>query len=133
MDDSMNSMIGTSTGTSSTAIGGTLTIDSSNLTMNTSSLTWANSPISISSTPFTFSDSGSPSIHARGDVIVDGDLKIQGESIKELLEQVKDKLAIFTPNTELEERWDKLRELRCQYLELEKDILEKEEIAFVTL
>lgn len=127
MDDSMNSMMHTSTGTSSTVIGGNLTVDTSKLTIDTSTLTWASSPISISS-PYTFSDSGSSSIHARGDVIVDGDLKIQGESIKELLEEIKDKLAIFTPNLELEERWNKLRELRQQYLELEKDILEKEEI-----
>lgn len=68
------------------------------------------------------------SIHATGDVIIDGDLKIQGESIKDLLEEIKDKLAIFKPNSELEEQWETLRELKRQYVELEKDILEKKEI-----
>ena len=68
------------------------------------------------------------SIHATGDVAIDGDLKIQGESIKDLLEEIKDKLAIFKPNLELEERWETLRELKRQYIKLEKDILEKEEI-----
>lgn len=111
------------------------TLDIGNLSIDYSStLTWTNSPISISAAPYIFSDSSdsgnisNSSIHASGDVIVDGDLKIQGESIKELLEEIKDKLAILKPNPELEERWEKLKELRRQYVELEKDILEKEEI-----
>lgn len=111
-DDTIDSIIYTTTGISSTAIGGTLTIDTSNSTWNSTSI----------------SSSYTGALHSRGDMIVDGDLKIQGESIKELLEEIKDKLAIFKPNTELEEKWEKLRELRRQYLELEKDILEKEEI-----
>jgi hypothetical protein len=90
-----------------------------------SSITW-NSLDSLTISSSTISNNND--IHASGDVIVDGDLKIQGESIKELLEEIKDKLAIFKPNIELEERWEILRELRHKYLELEKDILEKEEI-----
>jgi hypothetical protein len=90
-----------------------------------SSITW-NSLDSLTISSSTISNNYD--IHATGDVRIDGDLKIQGESIKDLLEEIKDKLAIFKPNIELEERWEILRELRHKYLELEKDILEKEEI-----
>jgi hypothetical protein len=32
------------------------------------------------------------------------------------------------PNPALEERWDKLKELRQQYVEMERDLLEKEKL-----
>ena len=63
-----------------------------------------------------------------GDVKISGDLIVQGVNFKDMLEEINDKLAILKPNPELEERWEKLKELRRQYMELEKDILEKEEI-----
>lgn len=56
------------------------------------------------------------------------DVKISGVSIKETLEQISDRLALLKPNPDLESRWEELRELRRQYVELEADILEKEEI-----
>ena len=63
-----------------------------------------------------------------GDAEIDGDLIVKGENITELLEDIKDRLVILRPNKELESRWDQLRELRQQYMEMERDILEKEEI-----
>lgn len=63
-----------------------------------------------------------------GDAEIEGDLTIKGESITGLLEDIKDRLAILRPNEDLESRWDQLRDLRRQYIEMEKDILEKEEI-----
>jgi hypothetical protein len=63
-----------------------------------------------------------------GDAEIEGDLTIKGESITQLLEEIKDRLVILRPNADLESRWDQLRELRQQYMEMEKDILEKEEI-----
>ena len=96
------------------------------ITLTASDQSWQTGTISASNT-FPYNNKHG-SIHATGDVIIDGDLKIQGESIKDLLEEIKDKLAIFKPNSELEERWETLRELKRQYVELEKDILEKEEI-----
>ena len=105
-------------------IGGRDTVNT--ITLTASDQSWQTGTITASNTlPFKTKHS---SIHATGDVTIDGDLKIQGESIKDLLEQIKDKLAIFKPNPELEERWETLRELKRQYIKLEKDILEKEEI-----
>jgi hypothetical protein len=64
----------------------------------------------------------------KGDSEFDGDVKIKGVSISETLEKIENRLAILHPNEELEAKWERLRELRRQYIELEKDILEKEKI-----
>jgi len=69
-----------------------------------------------------------PNLNVQGDANFDGDLKIKGKSILESLEKIEEKLAIFRPNEELEEKWEKLRELRNQYVEMEKDIIEKEKL-----
>jgi len=66
------------------------------------------------------------SVKIKGDAEIDGDIKIKGESISDLLKNIQDKLAIFKPNPELEEKWENLRDLARQYKELEKDIKEKE-------
>jgi hypothetical protein len=68
------------------------------------------------------------SLEVRGDANFQGDVKIKGKSIADSLEKIEEKLAILRPNEQLEEKWEKLRELRNQYIELEKDILEKEKI-----
>ena len=56
------------------------------------------------------------------------DIKIGGKSLSESIEKIEERLGILKPNPELEERWDKLKELRNQYMELERDLLEKEKI-----
>ena len=56
------------------------------------------------------------------------DIKIGEKSLTEAIEKIEERLGILKPNPELEERWEKLKELRKQYMELEKDLLEKEKI-----
>jgi len=74
------------------------------------------------------------SLHVRGDaefegdVTFQGDIAIKGKSIKESLLAIEERLAILRPNEELENRWDNLRELRKQYMELEAEIIEKEKM-----
>jgi hypothetical protein len=62
------------------------------------------------------------------DVTVTGKLTIKGKSIVDSLERIEERLAIIYPNEELENKWDKLRELRKQYMELEAEIIEKEKM-----
>jgi hypothetical protein len=64
----------------------------------------------------------------QGDAEFTGDLMIKGKSLIESLEKIEEKLAILRPNYELEEKWENLRDLRKQYMQLEKEILEKEQI-----
>jgi len=56
------------------------------------------------------------------------DIKIGGKSLTEAIEKIEERLGILKPNPELEDRWEQLKELRRQYIELERDLLEKEKI-----
>lgn len=56
------------------------------------------------------------------------DLTIGDRSLLTFMDQVEERLAILRPNEGLESRWEQLKELRRQYQELEKDLLEKEKI-----
>ena len=71
---------------------------------------------------------GSPGLHVRGNAEFEGDVKINGKSISETLDKIEERLAILRPNKELEDKWEKLKELGDAYRALEKDIQEKEKI-----
>jgi hypothetical protein len=57
-----------------------------------------------------------------------GDIKIAGKSLSDAIEKIEARLGILNPNPELENRWDQLKVLRKQYMDLEKDLLEKEKL-----
>ena len=65
-------------------------------------------------------------LKVKGNAEFDGDVTIKGKSINDTLERIEERLAILRPNEELEEKWDNLRALRNAYVELEKEIKEKE-------
>lgn len=56
------------------------------------------------------------------------DITIGGKSLMESIEKIEERLCILKPNPELEVRWEQLKKLREQYIEMEKDLLEKEKI-----
>ncbi len=56
------------------------------------------------------------------------DIKVGGKSLMEAIEKIEERLGILKPNTDLEDRWEQLKDLRRQYMELEKGLLEKEKI-----
>lgn len=62
------------------------------------------------------------------DVEIKGNLKVAGKDIGSLLEKIEERLAIYHPEPELEEKWSELRELAKRYKELAADIKEKEQI-----
>jgi|LakMenE18May11ns_1017448.scaffolds.fasta_scaffold9935400_4 hypothetical protein len=70
----------------------------------------------------------SNTLQVNGDANFEGDIKIKGKSLIDSLEKIEEKLAILRPNEQLEEKWEELRNLRKQYMELEKEIIEKEKI-----
>jgi len=76
--------------------------------------------LSTTSTPNTLT--------VKGDAEFEGDIKLKGKSLSDTLSKLEERLAILHPNEKLEEKWEKLRELRKEYMELEADIIEKEKI-----
>ena len=69
------------------------------------------------------------SIDTNGLTMASGtDITVGGKSLTKAIEQIEERLCILRPNQELEERWEQLKELRKQYIEMEKDLLEKEKI-----
>jgi len=72
-----------------------------------------------------------PKVNINGDGIdmaAGTDIKVDGKSLKEFMNNMEERLAILHPNPALEDRWEQLKELRRQYVEMEKDLLEKEKI-----
>lgn len=111
----------------------TITLDSTSWQTGSisapSTLTWTQPYDNYSITGGNWSNDSSVNINTSGVEIKDGgDLKIGDRSMKEFMDRVEDQLAILRPAPELEEKWDKLKELRRQYEECKQDILEKEKI-----
>lgn len=68
------------------------------------------------------------SLQVKGDADFEGDVTIKGKNLTKLFENIEERLAILHPNEELETKWEKLRNLRKEYMELEAEIIEKEKV-----
>ena len=72
-----------------------------------------------------------PTVNITGtgiDMAAGTDITVGGKSLKQFMDNMEERLAILHPNPALEDRWEQLKELRRQYVEMEKDLLEKEKI-----
>lgn len=63
-----------------------------------------------------------------GDAVFEGDITVKGRSVFETLEKIEERLAILVPNVRLEKDWKELQDLRMQYLELEKKLIEQQRV-----
>ena len=106
----------------------TITLDSS--MFNTGSITAPYTYTTSGTSGYTLSSNPSTvHIDAGGLTMKEGaDIVVGGKSLTQAIEKIEQRLAILTPNTELESRWEQLKELRNLYVELERDLLEKEKI-----
>lgn len=104
-------IVNSNTGTALPGTGGSLWTDGS----------WSNDSLLTAG-------SWNTSLDVKGDAKIEGKLEVGGKDIGELLDKIEKRLAILHPNKDLEERWDKLRELGEQYRQLEKDLLDQENI-----
>ena len=106
----------------------TITLDSSMFT--TGSITAPYTYTTSGTSGYTLSSNPSKvHIDADGLTMKEGaDIVVGGKSLTQAIEKIEQRLAILNPNTELESRWEQLKELRNQYVELERDLLEKEKI-----
>jgi hypothetical protein len=86
---------------------------------------------SLSTDSFTLNSnwntSYSDTITIGGETLTERKLKAL-DGLQEWQEEVNKKLAILQPNSELEEQWSELRELRERYVELEKELIEKNKV-----
>lgn len=67
-------------------------------------------------------NSGSGQIHLEGE---NADIKINGESLLDVIKTLQTRLNVLVPNKALEAEWDELRELGERYRQLEKEFDEK--------
>ena len=67
-------------------------------------------------------------IHVQGDAVFDGNITWQGRDMREWFASVEARLGMLRPNPELEQGWDELAELRQQYVELERKLLEQQRV-----
>jgi hypothetical protein len=67
-------------------------------------------------------------LQVKGDSEFDGDITVRGRSLTEFMDSVEQRLNILRPNTALESEWDQLRVLGEQYRELEKQLIEKDQM-----
>jgi len=67
-------------------------------------------------------------LKVNGDADFEGEVTIKGKNLSEMLEKIDERLAILHPNPELEDRWKELQSLREAYVELEREIIEKERV-----
>jgi len=86
---------------------------------------------SLSTDSFTLNSnwdtSYSDNITIGGQTITESKLKAL-DGLQDWQEEVNKKLAILQPNSELEEQWSELKELRQRYVELEKELIEKNKV-----
>ena len=73
-------------------------------------------------------DYANSSLQVKGDANFEGDVKIKGKSIIDLINNIEQRLAILHPNTELENKWEDLKKLGDMYRQLEQEIIEKEKM-----
>ena len=90
------------------------------LTSGTSGLNW--------NTVSTSSSLQGKTLHVDGNANITGELTVGNVKLSERLDQIEQRLNILRPNEELEEKWENLRALGQAYRELEKEILEKQEM-----
>jgi len=64
----------------------------------------------------------------KGDTVFEGNITWQDRDMRAWFESVESRLAILQPNVKLEDEWEELADLRRQYVELEKKLLEKQRV-----
>lgn len=67
-------------------------------------------------------------IHVQGDAVFEGNITWQDRDMREWFESVESRLAILRPNPDLEREWSELARLRQQYVELERNLLAKQQV-----
>lgn len=76
----------------------------------------------------TASDYTNSTLTVTGSATISGDLTIKGRNLTSILDSIEERLALLNPNPALEEKWAELRRIRNEYIAMEKEIQEKEQM-----
>jgi hypothetical protein len=76
----------------------------------------------------TWSNSTSGKVVIAGDCEFKGNITWQDRDLREWLESIETRLGMLQPNPALEAEWDELADIRRQYVELERKLLEKQRV-----
>ena len=76
----------------------------------------------------TWTNSNSGKVVIAGDCEFKGNISWQDRDLREWLESIETRLGMLQPNPQLEADWDELAEIRRQYVELERQLLEKQRV-----
>jgi len=82
--------------------------------------TWDNKSLTAGTTQI------QSTLRVDGDADFNGDVRVKGQSITEVIDKINERLNILVPNEKLEKDWSELAELRIRYVELERQLLEKQ-------
>ena len=85
-------------------------------------------PMYVSNGTWATTDVKSNAIHVNGDAVFKGNITWQDRDMREWFESVEARLAILHPNPKLEKDWEELAQLRMQYVELERKLLEQQRV-----
>ena len=117
---------------SNTSIDGPWTISAGPYisSIDTSNVMWAATPNTVWTTntadwSIGTSTTQSGTMELKGD---NADILVNGESLMQTLQVLKDRLNWLQPNPDMESEWDELRELGERYRELEKRCQEKSQV-----
>lgn len=89
----------------------------SNSVLSVSTGTWANGW-----------DSTKNTLKVSGDTEIDGNLKVKGRDLCQILDTIESRLGVLNPNPELESEFDELKALGDAYREAEKKFLEQKRV-----
>jgi hypothetical protein len=67
-------------------------------------------------------------IEIHGDTIFEGNITWKGRDMQEWFATVESRLGMLQPNPKLEEGWEELADLRMKYVELERKLLEQQQV-----
>jgi hypothetical protein len=67
-------------------------------------------------------------IEIHGDAIFEGNITWKGRDMQEWFATVESRLGMLQPNPKLEEGWEELADLRMKYVELERKLLEQQQV-----
>jgi hypothetical protein len=76
----------------------------------------------------TWTNSNSGKVVIAGDCEFKGNISWQDRDLREWLESIETRLGMLQPNPKLEAEWDELADIRRQYVELERKLLEKQQV-----